>query len=650
VLKPISQLLGDFVRHPWIAILLVVGGLVGLWLGDDFGLSWDEVRNAAVGEDALRAYSGSDDYFSNSYLADHGPAYFMLFTATSRLVHQIAPSWSLADGRHLTNYATFLAGVLLLYHLCRRFMSAKSAGMAAALFATQPLLFGHGFVNQKDVPFMTFFLATVATGIMAADRWGNRNTTVVSSSPGSASSSGRAFVRNLGLEWHGLSRTSKWVLVSALGISLFLVVDLLFMDTLHGLGASIVAAAHEGQAPFLVQWAFSRVATDAHRLPVEAYLSIYEALFVNLRLAMALLLVLAWMTALGRAFPSLGGRLGVSWRALGGSGLLGSAILLGIATSTRQFGIFAGALVSLHWAHRLRVRATFPALVYWLTAGIVMYATWPFLWKDPLGRLRYSVLLAADFPVHTTLFRGLDVGSNALPWDYFPTLAGLQLTVPAVLLILLGLAVLIWKLLRASRRSSLIGLLALWIAVPTTALVLRILPAYGIRHLIFLFPPLFVLAGLGIEVAMLRLRPTWAQALAFGAVILPGILGIVRLHPYESIYFNELAGGVSAADGKYELDRWCLSYREATEAVNRLAGPRAIVGVPTQTNQIEPFLRADLSLVTEMAQVEAADVVISCTWRSEGDWHTRDFERVYEVRRGSAVLTGVWQRRTPLDE
>jgi hypothetical protein len=187
--------------------------------------------------------------------------------------------------------------------------------------------------------------------------------------------------------------------------------------------------------------------------------------------------------------------------------------------------------------------------------------------------------LAADFPVHTTLFRGLDVGSNALPWGYFPTLAGLQLTVTAVLLILLGLAVLIWKLLRASRRSSPIGLLALWIAVPTTALVLRILPAYGIRHLIFLFPPLFVLAGLGIEVVMRRLRPTWARALAFIAVILPGVLGIVRLHPYESIYFNALGGGVSGADGKYELDRWCLSYREATEAVNRLAQPQAIWGL-----------------------------------------------------------------------
>src|SRR3989304_3275355 len=87
-------------------------------------------------------FSESDDYFSNSYLADHGPAYFMFFTATSQLVQQIAPNWSLADGRHLTNYATFLAGVLLLYQLGLRFISPRSAGMAAALFATQPLLFG----------------------------------------------------------------------------------------------------------------------------------------------------------------------------------------------------------------------------------------------------------------------------------------------------------------------------------------------------------------------------------------------------------------------------------------------------------------------------------------------------------------------------
>jgi len=643
VLKPVLQRLGDFVRHLWIAILLVLGGLVGLWLGDDFGLSWDEYRNAAVGEDALRAYSGSDDYFSNSSLADHGPAYFMFFTATSRLVHQIAPGWSLADGRHLTNYATFLVGVLFLYHLCLRFMSAKSAGMAAALFATQPLLFGHGFVNQKDVPFMTFFLATVTTGIMAADRWKQRN--------GSrASFSRHAYERTLRLEWDALSETRKRLLVSGLGLSLLLMVDLFLVGTLFKLGGSTTVAAYDGQAPSLVQWAFSRVATDAHKTPVKAYLEIYQALFVNLRLAIALSLAVAWLTGLGRSFPTVGERLGISWRRLFDPRFLASAILLGIATSTRQFGVFAGALVSLHWIHLGGTRALFPTLVYWLAAGLVMSASWPFLWPDPLGRFSTSILRAADFPVHTTLFRGMDVGSNALPWDYFPTLAGLQLTVPAVLLVLVGLAVLIWMLLRASRRSSPIGLLALWIAVPTTALVLRVLPAYGIRHLLFLFPPLFVLAGLGIEVVMPRLRPIWARAVTFLAILLPGILGIVHLHPYEYIYFNDLGGGVSGADGKYELDRWCLSYREATEVVNRLASPGATLGVPAQTNQIEPFLRADLSLVTEIEQVEAADVVISCTWRSEGDWHTRDFERVYEVRRGNAVLTGVWQRTTPLDE
>jgi hypothetical protein len=128
-------------------------------------------------------------------------------------------------------------------------------------------------------------------------------------------------------------------------------------------------------------------------------------------------------------------------------------------------------------------------------------------------------------------------------------------------------------------------------------------------------------------------------------VLTPGIVGIAYMHPYEYAYYNSLAGGASGAYDYYELDRACLSFREATEVVNQLAEPNAVVGIPTQTNQIEPFLRPDLKLVSEIAEVESADLVISCLWSSQGDWHTRDFEQVYAVRRGDAVFAEVWRRR-----
>jgi len=278
-------------------------------------------------------------------------------------------------------------------------------------------------------------------------------------------------------------------------------------------------------------------------------------------------------------------------------------------------------------------------------AALVTFATWPYLWPDPLGRFTGSVSYAANFPLLRTLFKGSLVRSNQLPWDYFPTLAGLQLTEPAVLLILLGFGTTLWRLAKGKTPSLLFAVLALWVGVPVLALVLRAIPAYGIRHLLFVFPPLFVLAGVGLDLVIRRVRRKSIQALIFGAMILPGILGIVQLHPYEYIYFNNIVGGVSGADGEFALDRWCLSYREATEVVNQFAESGAIVGVHTDASTIVPYyLRTDLTLLPRTEPVEGADIVISCVSPSRGDWQTEGFERVYVVRRGSALLAEVWQR------
>jgi hypothetical protein len=49
-------------------------------------------------------------------------------------------------------------------------MSSAAALSAAALFAWQPLLWGHAFINPKDPPFQTFFLASVCLGFEMVDQ------------------------------------------------------------------------------------------------------------------------------------------------------------------------------------------------------------------------------------------------------------------------------------------------------------------------------------------------------------------------------------------------------------------------------------------------------------------------------------------------
>jgi 4-amino-4-deoxy-L-arabinose transferase-like glycosyltransferase len=631
--------------HLPIVLLLAFGAIVGLLLGNDYGPSLDEIREVQLGEDALKAYVGSQDYFSQNFLRDHGPVYFMLFSATSRLVHGIAPSWSLADGRHLSNYVTFMIGVMFFYRLCLLLMSPRSAWIATALLATQPLLFGYGFVGQKDIPFLTFFLATIVTGVKAADQWTAHAASAASDIAEPVSLTAPAHPGRNTLEWNGLSLSRRTLLLSASGLALLLVVDLFFMGMAHRLGQSAILAAYDGRAPSLVQRAFSVVATDAYKTSVEAYLAKYDTLFVLVRMYLTVGLAGGFLVGTSQAFPTALAGLGFSRRALSQPAFLGSAVFLGITICIRQVGALAGVIVGLSMLYRGRSRALLPVVAYSVIAALVTYATWPYLWPDPLRRFTGSVSYAANFQLLHTFFKGTLIRSDQLPLDYFPRLAGLQLTEPAVLLILLGSGATVWRLAKRKTWSSPIAVLGLWVGVPVLALALRAIPAYGIRHLLFVFPPLFVLAGVGLETLAERVRRNSVRLLIFGAAILPGILGIVQLHPYEYIYFNSLAGGVSGADGVYALDRLCLSYREATEAVNQIADSGASVAVNTDARTIVPdYLRTDLTLLPRTEHVEGADFVISCVSPTRAGWQTGGFERVYEVRRGTAVLAEVWQR------
>jgi hypothetical protein len=57
------------------------------------------------------------------------------------------------------------------------------------------------------------------------------------------------------------------------------------------------------------------------------------------------------------------------------------------------------------------------------------------------------------------------------------------------------------------------------------------------------------------------------------ALVAPGVLGILTLHPYEYTYFNSLVGGTDGASRRYETDYWCTSYREAMELIGATAPP-----------------------------------------------------------------------------
>jgi hypothetical protein len=53
-------------------------------------------------------------------------------------------------------------------------------------------------------------------------------------------------------------------------------------------------------------------------------------------------------------------------------------------------------------------------------------------------------------------------------------------------------------------------------------------------------------------------------AVLFTGLALP-VVEMVRLHPYQYVYFNQFAGGIRGTDGRYMLDYWGLAFKQASQ-------------------------------------------------------------------------------------
>ncbi len=49
---------------------------------------------------------------------------------------------------------------------------------------------------------------------------------------------------------------------------------------------------------------------------------------------------------------------------------------------------------------------------------------------------------------------------------------------------------------------------------------------------------------------------------------------MIELHPYEYTHFNRLSGGVSGARGRFMIDYWGLSFKQAAHALRNVLAQR----------------------------------------------------------------------------
>jgi hypothetical protein len=623
-----NRQLGWLTSGQWLAAGLFGMAVLGIIVLTHYGEGVDEWQNYTYGWAFVHAYERANLLTNPGIRYYNGPFFMMIWVVASQAIHWLIPSWMLVDGRHFTTFVTFLFGVWLLYRLSLRFMRPPGALFVTALFATQPVLFGHAFINQKDVPLMTFFLASVVVGWAAVDRLRERSHT--DPKPRVKASD----------EWRGAPRRRRVLFSIGVALATLLLLDLwVFHGLLHA-AEGVVRHAYDGTSLDLINRAFERVATDAYKTPVELYLGkVDRAVFWLGLVATAGLLVGAWWSV-GKAFPESLGRRLRAWRYDWGLLVL-TAVLVGATTSIRVVGPLAGALVAVLIVARLGRRSLGPVLALGLVAMLTTYLTWPVLWGDPIGQFSGHILQTTEFTSFFVLYAGRHFESTNLPWHYLPWLLAIQLTLPAGIAIVIGAVRSLWLALRRSRNQLGFVVLAMWVGIPSASVMLGWVSVYNnFRHELFILPPLFVLSGVGVEwISKTRLHKAVVSGLAV-LMLVPGVIGIVRLHPYEYVYYNALIGGVDGATNRYELDYWCTAFRETMTYVDLHAPQGADIGVAGAMTSAVPYARPDLNLYLDRPGKTTPDLGIACH-RGEAADLFPGLNTVFFVRRGSAVLAVV---------
>lgn len=261
---------------------------------------------------------------------------------------------------------------------------------------------------------------------------------------------------------------------------------------------------------------------------------------------------------------------------------LGFAIGVGIALGTRAGGLlviaYAGLFAGIDFLFKYGLKGLgthfkmiYKYLIYIGGPAIAGYIIAVLFWPAALvSPIQFPLEALGAFSQFGTairlLFEGENVMSDTTPWYY--GVLWISKTIPLFTLIgLIGSFAFLPKLFK---QHSKVAVLLAYFAVffPVLYILYKGSSLYdGWRHLLFIYPPMVILASL----FWVQLEKQFAENLTAKRAIW-AILGILMLIPasyivrnpaYPYTFFNPIGGGVHGAFGNYETDYWGISCKQA---------------------------------------------------------------------------------------
>lgn len=337
--------------------------------------------------------------------------------------------------------------------------------------------------------------------------------------------------------------------------------------------------------------------------------------------------------------------------------------------------LFVGLAVGAAWVLRglypaspATARALLPLAAMAVLGPILFYLHWPYLWHAPVERTAWYLAFHAKHEHYAWFYLGELLRAPPFPLAYVVVKTALtvptSLFVPMVtgLLALAGRAALsLSTRTRAWVRAP--SLSEALVGVNAVASILIIshpqVPHFGgVKHWLPSMPFLGILAGAAVArgcaalVERLRARrpglPFAAVAApVFSVLMLPALIGLVRVHPYGTSFYSELAGGLpGAASLGMQRQYWSNNVTGVLPWINANAKQGArlwlheVNGLSFRDYQRNGMLRADLRPASSPFDADIA------AYQYHQEFREHEFN-VWQAFGTRTPVTGLYVDETP---
>lgn len=245
-------------------------------------------------------------------------------------------------------------------------------------------------------------------------------------------------------------------------------------------------------------------------------------------------------------------------------------------------------------------------LLFFLTAPIAALLLWWPFWDNSIGRLleaqRSYTTSTTNMPI--LYFGKIFFSGNNVPWHY--PIGLLSVTTPTLILFffLLGLFGLIFDK-KITFEAKLF--VFIWFLVPLARyLKPQMIVIDDIRHFMEVLFPFAAIAGIGTyriylfilhksKIIFPRINKLLIAFLYFLFFIFYSLFQNLSYHPYQTSYFNELIGGIKGANGKFDIEFWASSYKQALKYLNNNTPYNSVITIPMAPDIAQLYLRPDLT-------------------------------------------------------